>query len=735
MEIVAPTLATLGGSWNLFQDGTTCTGEEFSVLPMEIEDVASGEFLLRIGEAPSAFEFSGVQVEDSLVVSGVSTVDGVTLSIDSAEWLIAPNESKLAGALTATRTENGVDCAFAGDVEAFLTDATQTSLVRGDWEWTLTTLTTTGSCATQGEVRVLPATIWPKRQNQFIVELTLEDSQRVQFDGALTGARLDIGGTETLTNGDEFHIFSDSSLTIAPGGVGAAGTIHAEIVGSGICEYTASVVGVRPALGEPLVPFIRDVEGVQALMGIAPDDPAAPVTLLESLGSEALGVGATQLAVQRIAEVVERSVLDALTSTTVSTVRDGLVYTAGGDIFWVDLAQRFDADGERVMGAPILVFEGNGAPIRELDVFVDLARTTTVIVGDRTSDQVMIELHAIEEVTASVLVTGATDFLGMIMDAMGSYRGMATLGNVAGDLRRLSVDQSSELYATGVLAAALSPRGALYFVEPEELYALDAGVSVPILLESTAGGSYSLGGFDGERIFVGRDDPMSAAILGREPLAPATLLGQTSSVGAGGAAFSNLVSVGDRVIFTMIGGSGTRRLMALPKAGGTFELLISAPESANYSPAIAQVLGDRAYFTALPISTFSVFGLDPTGAVSPEELFDHRLGQPVLEDQYSLLAGRATAGLTLLSESGDVRLLQRGDPTNAALSAADLVYGVVTPGATVTVVTSGARLLVADESTTQPGDQSAELYWVDTSATVGPVLVSGEAGELNLPID
>ncbi|WP_145194260.1 hypothetical protein [Planctomycetes bacterium Poly30] len=734
---VIPVVQTveLGGAWNFFQEGLDCDGSSFRALPMEIEDVASGEFVVRIGEPGSAFEFAGLQMDSSLVFGGSSTVGGVTLEIPSATWAIAANLNKLSGPLEAVRTEGGVDCAFTGAVEAFKADATQTSLVRGDWRWTLETDTVNGSCTAVGETQILGATLWPKRQNQFLVELALEDGDQLQFEGSLSGARLDVFGSDTLASGDEVHMVAGSFLTIAPGGVQGAGEFDIEILGSGPCEYTAIVTAERPSIGEPMIPFLRDVEGAQALMGIPPESPEAPVTLVDSLGSEVLGAGATNLSVQRIAEIVERRVLDGMTGETVTTARDGLVYTAGGDIFWVDLAQRFDANGERAVLPPVRVFAGNGTSIRELSVYVDLAQTTTVIVGERASDSVMIELQAIEEASASVLVSSTTEVLGMLMDATGSYHGMATLGGVADELRRLSVDQSSGTLALGVESVAISPKGALYFTRPGELLALDAGAAAPALLDSAAGGLYALGRFDGERMFIGRDDINGATLLSREPGSAPVVLAQTNSVGAGGAAFSDLVPVGDRVIFTMIGGSGTRRLIGVPKAGGTFELLVAAPDAANFSPALAQVLGDQAYFTALPISTFSVFGLDPTGVTAPEELFDHRLGSPLVEDTYALAAGRSATALTLLAESGDVRLLRRGDPSNGTLATADLIYGVSTPGAVVTVKPAGDRLLVADESATQGGDQSAELYWVDPSGAAAPVLVSGAAGEYNLPVD
>ncbi len=56
------------------------------------------------------------------------------------------------------------------------------------------------------------------------------------------------------------------------------------------------------------------------------------------------------------------------------------------------------------------------------------------------------------------------------------------------------------------------------------------------------------------------------------------------------------------------------------------------------------------------------------------------------------------------------------------------------PCALVTVASHGGALLVADESATQPDDQSAAMYWVDPSGMAAPVLVSGEAGEFNLPV-
>ena len=78
--VVPAQAALLGGSWNLFQEGTDCAGAAFFALPLEIVDVASREYLVRIGDAAAPFEFVGQQVGDSVVVSGSSTVAGVTLA-------------------------------------------------------------------------------------------------------------------------------------------------------------------------------------------------------------------------------------------------------------------------------------------------------------------------------------------------------------------------------------------------------------------------------------------------------------------------------------------------------------------------------------------------------------------------------------------------------------------------------------------------------------------------------
>ena len=46
----------------------------------------------------------------------------------------------------------------------------------------------------------------------------------------------------------------------------------------------------------------------------------------------------------------------------------------------------------------------------------------------------------------------------------------------------------------------------------------------------------------------------------------------------------------------------------------------------------------------------------------------------------------------------------------------------------------GSQLLFSDRDPSQAADQFAPLYWVDLLSGGAPMLVSGEPGELNLPI-
>jgi hypothetical protein len=725
--------ASLGGTWNLFLDGTDCDGDEFSASTLEITETSSGEYLLQVGELPQVFEFNGQREGDTIVASGSSTVGDVTFELEPAVWTIAGNGQRLAGPISTTLTEGGVSCAFMGEMEAFLADATQVSLVRGDWEWAARTSVVSGSCTTVGDVQAFDVTLYPKRQNQFLLDLGLESGESLQFDAVLSGDRLDVSGSDLLANGDLMEFSAPSFLNIDAGGASVMGEFNVSLSGADSCDYTATVTGGRPAVGAPFLSYVRDVEGAQTLMGVRPDEATSSsgvVVLVDSLGSEALGSGALSLDVANFAEVVERPVLAGDGSGSVTMLRDAMVYTAGGDIYWVDLAQRFDVDGGRIVLPPVRVFTGNGSPILSLAVFVDRAQTTTVVVGDRASDRFMIELGVVAPTSASALLTASTDVLGMLMDTDGEYRGMATLVDAGDELRRLSVEQSSELIATGVTSAAVSPAGALYYARAGQLAVIDPGETSTTFLDTGVGATYSLGRFDGERLFASREDLAGASIISREAGVGVIELAQTASVGAGGAAFSDLVPVGDHVVFSMRGGSGTRRVMAVPKAGGTFELLVDAPEADRYDASTAQAMSGVAYFTT---PAPSVLALDPTGASAPEELSGFSLRAPFLSDAVPAAGSRDVAAISLVGSGGEIRVLRRGDPTNDPLSSAELVFTAATPDAELILVPTENQLLFADRDVSQ-SDQFAPLYWTDLAPGSTAVPIANEPGELTLPI-
>ena len=725
--------ASLGGAWNFFLDGTDCDGDVFSASSLEITETSEGQYLLQIGALPEVFEFPAERVNNTLTAGGTSSVGGVTLTLESAVWTIAGNGHKLSGAIETTRTEAGISCPFTGEMEAFQADATQTSLARGDWEWAARTSAVSGSCTTVGSVQAFDVTLWPKRQNQFVLDLGLPTGEHVQFDASVSGARMDFFGSETLANGDEMSFVAPSFVTIAAGGAAASGEMNVSISGSDPCDYSGTLTGARPAVGEPLLPFVRDIEGTQALMAVRPEDPSESIVLVDSLGSEALVAGVTAADVARFAEIVERPVQSAQAGGIITAVRDAMVYTAGGDIYWVDLAQRFDVDGGRIVLPPVKVFSGNGSSITDLAVYVDRAQTTTVIVGDRTSDRFMIELGIVAQASASALLGSSTEVIGMLMNASGEYRGMATLVATGSELRRLSVEQSSDLIATGVTEAAVSPGGALYYARTGQLAVIDAGETVPTILETLTGASYTFGRFEGERLFAGRDDTAGAAILSRAPGAALVELAQTASVAAGGAVFSDLVPVEDRVVFTMRGGSGTRRFMAVPKAGGMFQLLVAAPDAEAYDLDTAQVMNRFVYFGNTSSSAPTVFGLRPFGAI-PEDLADHELRAPFLSDVFAPSNSREPNAITFVGPTGSLLALPRTSPTNGALTTAEVVFTSTAQDGELVLAPMGNQMLFAERDASQTVDQQAPLYWVDLSSIGTVVQVSGEPGEFNLPI-
>ena len=318
----------------------------------------------------------------------------------------------------------------------------------------------------------------------------------------------------------------------------------------------------------------------------------------------------------------------------------------------------------------------------------------------------------------------------MLMDEGGLFRGMAIQTAAGNELRRISVAQSSELIATGVTAAAVSPGGALYYARPGQLAVVDAGETVPTVLQTAAGASYTLGRFEGERAFMTVEDAAVASILSREPGGPLVELAQTSSIGAGGAAFSDLVPVGDRIVFTMRGGSGNRLVIGVPKAGGTFEVLVPSPEADEYDPDTAQAMGATAYFSG----SSSVFGLDPAGVIAPEELLSSSVGAPLISDSFTAPGVRPLEAITLVGATGELSVLRRSDPVNGPLSDAVMFFTAGTQDAELVLAPMGSQLLFSDRDPSQAADQFAPLYWVDLLSGGAPMLVSGEPGELNLPI-
>jgi hypothetical protein len=365
----------LTGVWNFEREWLACNGAyRFETNPLEIADTGNGvDHLVRLG----GFEFAAVLADDTLTLSGSSTVGSETLTIVDAALTIEPDGQTVSGTLeidSVTVDVFTVQCFQTHEVRAFRPDATDQSELLGEWEWTMAVAAREGAWDGDpvGATTRVPVTITPQREGRLTADLTTPDGNRLQLDlqeesdsiVLLPSTQLDefFPPVEFEVVVDAFRL--DRAARFA---VGSLGLMESPTDGSAGSTTTYAVDMRRAPVGTAYMPYVSDVLGAADLrlvdpilvssvdLGIDVENVGSASTLQDP--SKVLGTN-TALQYRGTFDPVAEEVTDLRAHT--------LYFRDTGGIWALDLAKRVDENGVERASVPEFVIETELAEDAEL---------------------------------------------------------------------------------------------------------------------------------------------------------------------------------------------------------------------------------------------------------------------------------------------------------------------------------------------------------------------------------
>ncbi len=725
------------GDWNFFRDGLACSGAEFDAFPMAISLVSGNAFRVEIGAAGEVFEFEGTLAGDQLQVSGADTVGATTLEIQNAVWAFSSDQNSIQGVMNLLRTENGVGCQVDDIISAFRQDATVTSVARGEWDFIATTTAADGPCNEVGRVEILPVTFHPKRDNEFVFEVTTENGSRLQFEATFDGTTLSLGGSDSDASGELASVLPGSAVSIDPAGGFGAGTLR---VGLGAaCSFDFDVDAVRRSLGHAYMPYLEDMQGAQTLVGVDPTDPGVRVDLVASIGDADYAASPNTLTLSSFTARAARREYDAASRAVLGALLDTLYFRDGDDVLLVDLTARENALGQRVVPSPKVVFEGNGAPVFDLVAKTDLAGTMTVLSFVSGSARMLVEVDRAGNARSTQTAANGLVF-GLTFDDDGRYAA-AVVRSSNGDLFTQTVEGGSQLVRSEVSDIAVGVDGSFYLTRPGRVEVLEAGSGDVNFVRNVFGSTHRLGRPRGTTLCFTEEDGSSLRMFRTSPGGNASSVASTGDVPVSGGSPSDPLLVAERVITRHRAANGEVRLVSAPLSGGVFETLLSGAAADEFSTnSSVSVLAGRAFFNTVDGADFIVAALAPTGASPVEEtLFGHRTIATLFEDSFALADGPAAQALIVVDANGADRnrLLSVDLATNpmGLLGSASLVFEPAIPGSSTRLELTGRQGLIADMSGSTPADPVAQIHFVDLGGSLPATVITSDPGSVSLPIN
>lgn len=745
-----PAPASPSGSWNFFREGTSCEGDEFVASSLTIDDLGGGAFEVRLGDAPEEFVFTAQRSGDQLDVSGTAIAGDTTLEIVDAQWLLAGDANSLTGTMTTLRTVGSQPaCEFVDAVEGFRQDATEASVVRGGWDWSAITVDSTGGCNEVGSLEVLTVFVLPKRQDQFVVDLTTGDGGRLQFDASLDGDTLILTGEDDLPSGSA-RLLPGSNLAFdAEGGFGQ-GTLFVESTESGgSCSFDLDISATRSRAGRDFIPFISDAEGTANLMGVDPEAPDAPFDFearMTELGSEG-SLDVDQIDAQ--IEVVESPLLDLESGLITGHVRSSMYFVGRSDtedsLLHQDIAVRLDAFGNPI-DLPSTTIPFSSAPVRitNIAVLTDFDPNEEVLLVT-TRDPLSLEEEGFDFVVArdrfgfvrSTRIPGIGDrVVGPILDQDGRVDEVLVLGQ-SGILYRQNFNGTSTTVDTNVSQAKVSPDGFAVFVKDDELRILERNQAASTLLASGNGGDWTLGEFEGRTLYAARMTGSLLTLRRYDRSNPnATVVIGTVDVFTGAAAQGNVF------LATQVRATEDHVLVRIESPGTTTSWFSIEEESGATFRVQSGLFGTSSVDTDRTAGNWHfsdqsnslTVAIDASGNAATGFADGGSILGSVDADQYPRSGARRTESLVLSSESGALRVLDDAGAPFGGLPAATTRFSSPGPGRRLTVGVHPSGFLVADRTSSSAAIAEGRMNYLGREEGASPILVLDIPGELALPV-
>ena len=472
VRVVAPSAQGLAGQWSFFRRGTACDQDEFAWFPLSIQEAAGGSFSLVFGQVGEQFAFTGLPtgVPNQFSLAGTSAVDGTVMIVVEGLWSLSADGNQLGGTMTVERTEaGGTECLVVDEIEAYRQDDTSSSAVLGIWE--LTTAAQADGCDRQaGEVQVIEGELLPKRENGYVLNLSVENDVQLQFDAQREGSLLTISGMDEA-NAESATMLAGSELEYSAAGERLTGHFSVELESEGSsCTMELGIVGLRRPTGGRYFPYLEDTFGAQRLLGVDSLGSFDPVELVGHLGATQFVDVPKPL---NYAATVHELRFDDSHGLIYEEGPETLYFATAEGLYSLDLLQRLDAFGQPAAREPVLI-EPDAAGAWWLSATPLLGEYKAVLVlrGLTGSEYGVCEVHRSGAVTTTRLEALHVPIVSVDPDT-GEYRGLV-FSDSQGGMSRVYKGELTSLHPANVIVLARASNGIVYFTTSP--YAADTGL-------------------------------------------------------------------------------------------------------------------------------------------------------------------------------------------------------------------------------------------------------------------